>query len=144
MENIPAIFVERIIFLGESYKTRSYYETILISTDSVEFQHFSGYNTSENLYNFSKIIIKQVISIEGWGISSMKERQMSFNKIPTNFTYWDYINAFTKVLYYNNERHKHTCETSDDVQEDATQLCGDTLQQMQDFLFGLKKKDTTA
>ncbi|KAG5631738.1 hypothetical protein H5410_003455 [Solanum commersonii] len=53
----------------------------------VEFQHFSGYNTSENVYNFYKMIIKQIISIEDWGISSMKERQISLNKIPTNFTY---------------------------------------------------------
>ncbi|KAG5580594.1 hypothetical protein H5410_051221 [Solanum commersonii] len=92
----------------ESYKTRLYYETILTNTGSVGFQHFSGYNTSENVYNFSKMIIKQIISIEDLGISSMKERQISLNKIPTNFTYWDYINAFNKVLYYNNERHKHT------------------------------------
>ncbi|WMV37067.1 hypothetical protein MTR67_030452 [Solanum verrucosum] len=97
-----------LYFPGESYKTRSYYETILITTGSVEFQHFSGYNTSEKVYHFSKMIIKQIISIEEWGISSMKERQMSFNKVPTSFTYWDYINAFSKVLYYNNERHKHT------------------------------------
>ncbi|KAG5630940.1 hypothetical protein H5410_002657 [Solanum commersonii] len=38
----------------------------------------------------------------------MKERQMSLNKVPTNFTYWDYIHAFSKVLCYNNERHKHS------------------------------------
>ncbi|KAG5580588.1 hypothetical protein H5410_051215 [Solanum commersonii] len=97
-----------LYFPGESYKTRLYYETILTNTGSVEFQHFSSYNTSENVYNFSKMIIKQIISIEEWGISSMKERQINLNKIPTNFTCWDYINAFTKVLYYNNERHKHT------------------------------------
>ncbi|WMV25422.1 hypothetical protein MTR67_018807 [Solanum verrucosum] len=94
-----------LYFPGESYKTRLYYETILTNT---EFQHFSGYDTSENVYNFSKMIIKQIISIEDWGISSMKERQISLNKILTNFTYWDYIKAFSKVLYYNNERHKHT------------------------------------
>ncbi|KAG5579887.1 hypothetical protein H5410_050514 [Solanum commersonii] len=52
-----------LYFPGESYKTRSYYENLLIST-GVEFQHFSGYNTSENVYNFSKMIIKQIISIE--------------------------------------------------------------------------------
>ncbi|WMV58632.1 hypothetical protein MTR67_052017 [Solanum verrucosum] len=85
-----------LYFPGESYKTRLYYKTILTN------------NTSENVYNFSKMIIKQIISIEDWGISSMKERQISLNKIPTNFTYWDYINAFSKVFYYNNERHKHT------------------------------------
>ncbi|KAG5570724.1 hypothetical protein H5410_060490 [Solanum commersonii] len=54
------------------------------------------------------MIIKQIIPIEDWGISSMKERQISVNKVPTNFTYWDYSNVFNKVLYYNNERHKHT------------------------------------
>ncbi|KAG5615565.1 hypothetical protein H5410_015389 [Solanum commersonii] len=67
-----------------------------------------GYNTSENVYNFSKMIIKHVIHIEDWGISSMTERQFSLNKVMVSFTYWDYIHAFNKVLCYNNERHKHT------------------------------------
>ncbi|WMV42590.1 hypothetical protein MTR67_035975 [Solanum verrucosum] len=65
--------VNGLYFPGESYKTRKYYETLLISI-GVEFQHFSGYNTSENGYNFSKMIIKHVIHIEDWGISSMTER----------------------------------------------------------------------
>ncbi|KAG5601110.1 hypothetical protein H5410_032480 [Solanum commersonii] len=65
--------VNELYFPGESYKTRKYYETLLIST-GVEFQHFSGYNTSENVYNFSKMIIKHVIHTEDWGISSMTER----------------------------------------------------------------------
>ncbi|KAG5599575.1 hypothetical protein H5410_030945 [Solanum commersonii] len=98
--------VNRLYFSGESYKTRKYYETLLIST-AVEFQHFSGYNTSKNVYNFSKIIIKHVIHIEDWGISSMTERQFNLNKVMVSFTYWDYIQAFNKVLCYNNERHKH-------------------------------------
>ncbi|WMV08275.1 hypothetical protein MTR67_001660 [Solanum verrucosum] len=34
--------VNRLYFLGDSYKTRSYYETILMSTSSVEFQHFQA------------------------------------------------------------------------------------------------------
>ncbi|KAG5596350.1 hypothetical protein H5410_037582 [Solanum commersonii] len=99
--------VNGLYFPGESYKTRKYYETLLIST-GVEFQHFSGYNTSENVYNFSKMIIKYIIHIEDWGISSMTERQFSLNKVMVSFTYWDYVQAFNKVLCYNNERHKHT------------------------------------
>ncbi|KAG5605259.1 hypothetical protein H5410_026751 [Solanum commersonii] len=94
-------------FPGESYITQKYYETLLIST-GVEFQHFSGYNISENVYNFSKMIIKHIIHIEDWGISSITERQFSLNKVMVSFTYWDYIQAFNKVLCYNNERHKHT------------------------------------
>ncbi|KAG5629170.1 hypothetical protein H5410_000887 [Solanum commersonii] len=77
-----------LYFPGESYKTRKYYETLLISI-GVEFQHFSGYNTN-------------------WGISSMTETQFSVNKVMVSFTYWDYIQAFNKVLDYNNKRHKHT------------------------------------
>ncbi|KAG5590799.1 hypothetical protein H5410_041313 [Solanum commersonii] len=99
--------VNGLYFPGESYKTRKYYETLLIST-GVEFKHFLVYNTSENVYNFSKMIIKHVIHIEDWGISSMTERQFSLNKVMVSFTYWDYIQAFNKVLCYNNERHKHT------------------------------------
>ncbi|KAG5630729.1 hypothetical protein H5410_002446 [Solanum commersonii] len=87
-----------LYFPGESYKTRLYYETILTNTGSVEFQHFSGYNTSENIYNFSKMIIKQIISIEDWA---------SIKSLPISLI-GNYINAFSKVLYYNNERHKHT------------------------------------
>ncbi|KAG5631085.1 hypothetical protein H5410_002802 [Solanum commersonii] len=72
--------VNGLYFPGESYKTRKYYETLLINT-GVEFQHFLGYNTSENVYNFSKMIIKHVIHIEDWGISSMTKRQFSLNKV---------------------------------------------------------------
>ncbi|KAG5590219.1 hypothetical protein H5410_040733 [Solanum commersonii] len=99
--------VNVLYFPSESYKTRKYYETLVIST-GVEFQHFLGYNTSENVYNFSKMIIKHVIHIEDCNIFSMTERQFSLNKVMISFTYWDYIQAFNKVLCYNNERHKHT------------------------------------
>ncbi|KAG5615836.1 hypothetical protein H5410_015660 [Solanum commersonii] len=70
LEDIPRYLLNGLYFPGESYKTRKYYETLLIST-GVEFQHFSGYNIGENVYNFSKMIVKQIIHIEDWGISSM-------------------------------------------------------------------------
>ncbi|KAG5630968.1 hypothetical protein H5410_002685 [Solanum commersonii] len=63
---------------------------------------------SENVYNFSKMIVKQIIHIEDWGISSMTERQISLNNVKISCTYWNYIQAFDKVLCYNNERHKYT------------------------------------
>ncbi|KAG5579600.1 hypothetical protein H5410_050227 [Solanum commersonii] len=42
-------------------------QTILVETNFARSKHFSGYNTSKNVYNFSKIIVKQIISIEDWG-----------------------------------------------------------------------------
>ncbi|KAG5591282.1 hypothetical protein H5410_041796 [Solanum commersonii] len=88
--------VNGLYFLGESYKTRKYYETLLIST-GVEFQHFSGYNTSENVYNFSKMIIKHVIHIEDWGISSMTEIQFILNKVMRNKHTW-FIKVYAKIV----------------------------------------------
>ncbi|KAG5619553.1 hypothetical protein H5410_004771 [Solanum commersonii] len=61
--------INKLYFPCESYKAHLYYKTILISTDSAEFLHFSGYNTKD------------------WGISLMKERQINLNKVPTSFTY---------------------------------------------------------
>ncbi|KAG5570682.1 hypothetical protein H5410_060448 [Solanum commersonii] len=71
-----------MIFLLENYDIQRKEEPWKIfNTGSVEFQHFSGYNTRENVYNFSKMIIKQIISVEDCGISLMKERQISVNKV---------------------------------------------------------------
>ncbi|KAG5570729.1 hypothetical protein H5410_060495 [Solanum commersonii] len=58
--------INRLYYPGESYKTRSYYKEILISSGSAKFQHFSGMgnNPHEKCFNFSKIIIKQIISVE--------------------------------------------------------------------------------
>ncbi|KAG5599201.1 hypothetical protein H5410_030571 [Solanum commersonii] len=55
----------------------------IIQGRSEELQRFSGagYSPHEKVYNFSKIIIKQVILVED--------------------------RAFDKVLYYNNDKHKH-------------------------------------
>uniref|UniRef100_M1DY34 Uncharacterized protein n=1 Tax=Solanum tuberosum TaxID=4113 RepID=M1DY34_SOLTU len=61
----------------------------------------------------------------------------------------EYLNEVRKNLLVNiNHYEKSDCsirsETSDDVQEDTARLRGDTLQRTEDFLFGLKEKDTTA
>ncbi|KAG5630949.1 hypothetical protein H5410_002666 [Solanum commersonii] len=71
-----------------------------MSTRSAEFQHFSGMgnNPHEKSYNFCKIIIKQIIYVEEWGMSSMKERQIRLNNTGMNSTYWDYIQEFNKIF----------------------------------------------
>nr|XP_009630211.1 uncharacterized protein LOC104120188 [Nicotiana tomentosiformis] len=74
---------------------------------------FSPVQAMQNFSTFlviaqTRMFITSLISVEDWGISTMKERQISLNKSRMNFTYWDYIQAFDKVLYYNNDRHKHT------------------------------------
>ena len=95
-----------LYFPGETYKSRTYYESILSNTKSAEFQHFSDFDNT--IYNFSKITFKQIISAEDWGISTLQEKQVMVNGVNMSFTYWDYIQAFNKVFYYNNYKQKHT------------------------------------
>ena len=91
-----------------SYKSRTYYENILISTGSVDFSHFkTGHNMT---YNFSKAIIKRIISAEDWGLSTLREKEltMSDSKTIVKFTYWDYIESFHKTFLYENPNKKHS------------------------------------
>ncbi|KAG5599465.1 hypothetical protein H5410_030835 [Solanum commersonii] len=93
--------INGLYFPGESYKTRSYYESILINTGSVEFQHFSGYNTSENVYNFSKMIVKKIISIEDWEVGFTEEQILCLYRTFYN-NFWDKLikkDPKTKTLY---------------------------------------------
>ncbi|KAG5596059.1 hypothetical protein H5410_037291 [Solanum commersonii] len=82
-------------FPGESYKTRSYYETLLIST-GVEFQHFSGYSTSENdfnkvlYYNNERHKYTWIIKVCG---------KIFANSIPNWFlNWWSYHRPTIKIL----------------------------------------------
>ena len=38
----------------------------------------------------------------------MQEKSIILNKINMNFIYWDYIQAFYKMFYYNNDKRKHS------------------------------------
>ena len=62
----------------------------------------------EEIYNFSKIYIKKIISAEEWGISPLKQREFYHNRTPVKFNYFDYIEAFNKVLLYENDKRKHS------------------------------------
>ncbi|KAG5599886.1 hypothetical protein H5410_031256 [Solanum commersonii] len=67
----------------------------MISSGSAKFQHFSGmgHNPYEKSYHFSKIIIKQIISVEDWDpktkqligqelLDSISKRINEYNTIP--------------------------------------------------------------
>lgn len=61
------------------------------------------------IYNFSKIIIKQLITAEEWGISPFVEKSFtSSNNVTIKYNYWDYIQAFDNVFFCQNDKKKHT------------------------------------
>lgn len=91
-----------------AYKCRKYYEHILKVTESCEVSHYTAGNTS--VYNFSKVIIKQVITADVWGISPFKEKEFVHpeNKVTIKYNYWDYMDAFNKAFLYENPKRKHS------------------------------------
>lgn len=92
-----------------TYKFRMHYEIILSSMGSAEFQHFYPANTRK-VYNFSKIIIKKIVTPEEWGTSTMREREYTHpeQKTAVRFNYWDYVESFNKALLYENANRKHS------------------------------------
>ncbi|KAG5569936.1 hypothetical protein H5410_059702 [Solanum commersonii] len=72
-------------------------------------KHFYPANTKK-VYNFSKLVVKRIISPEEWGMSTLKELDYIHpeQKVPVKYNYWDYIDGFNKVLLYENANRKHS------------------------------------
>ncbi|KAG5576759.1 hypothetical protein H5410_056893 [Solanum commersonii] len=101
-------YLDTVAYTATSYKYRMHYEIILSST-GCEFQHFYPANTKK-VYNFSKLVVKRIISPEEWGMSTLKELDYIHpeQKVPVKYNYWDYIDGFNKVLLYENANRKHS------------------------------------
>ncbi|KAL9682690.1 hypothetical protein QQ045_014496 [Rhodiola kirilowii] len=93
---------------SQMYKSQIYYENILKKT-GCEVTHFS-HQAHPEVYNYSKITIKKVISLQDYGISPLSKREFFFgqNKTPAKYNFWDYMDAFKKALLYDNPKHKHS------------------------------------
>ncbi|KAG5605751.1 hypothetical protein H5410_027243 [Solanum commersonii] len=105
---IMARYLDRVSYTITVYKYRMHYKIILLST-GCEFQHFYPANTKK-VYNFSKLIIKKIITPEEWGMSTLKELDYIHpeQKVAVKYNYWDYIDGFNKVLLYENANRKHS------------------------------------
>ncbi|KAG5607794.1 hypothetical protein H5410_029286 [Solanum commersonii] len=101
-------YLDTVAYTATAYKYRMHYEIILSST-GCEFQHFYPANTKK-VYNFSKLVVKRIISPEEWGMSTLKELDYIYpeQKVPVKYNYWDYIDGFNRVLLYENANRKHS------------------------------------
>nr|GFB02339.1 hypothetical protein [Tanacetum cinerariifolium] len=66
-------YLDNAPYVAHAYKGRTYYENILKFKGSIGVTYFTAANS--NVYNFSKVLIKQIISAEEWGLSTLKERE---------------------------------------------------------------------
>ena len=68
MGKTPWTIMERYLtntsYVYGSYKQREFYKNLFLSTKNVDITHFFSNTQQKGSYNFSKFIIKQIISIE--------------------------------------------------------------------------------
>ncbi|XLU65355.1 hypothetical protein S245_024564, partial [Arachis hypogaea] len=105
---IPKIFPTRFHFRPLApNKTRQFYEFILIDTDSVAIKHYKD-KTNLDLITHSTIQILRILSPKQFGNNLNKIQKFSQNYDPIGFNYWDYIEAWTKIFWFQNTQHRHS------------------------------------
>lgn len=76
-------------------KTRTFYEFILVDTDSVEISHTKD---KENNIQFSKMKVLNILSPQDWKVPLYETRSFTRRFSPQQYNYYDYMDAWSKVL----------------------------------------------
>jgi len=87
-------------------KTRTFYELILVDSNSVSIKHFKD-SKDQSLNTHSTIQIFKVLQPRHFGPDLNKGKKNSVPFDPVGYTYWDYVDAWTKVFWHQNNRYKH-------------------------------------
>ena len=85
----------------DNLKRHIFYEFILVDTDSIYISDvFDKIDTKKLI--FRKIKFCKIITLEQWGNDPNKKRTFSRPFHISEFSYWDYIDAWTYVFYGQN------------------------------------------
>ncbi|KRG94208.1 hypothetical protein GLYMA_19G068100v4 [Glycine max] len=88
-------------------KTRTFYELILVDSNLVSIKHFKD-PKDQTLNTHSTIQILKVLQPRHFGSDLNKGKRFSVPFDPVGYTYWDYVDAWTKVFWHQNTRFKHS------------------------------------
>ncbi|KAL5142815.1 hypothetical protein HKD37_09G025916 [Glycine soja] len=80
-------------------KTRTFYELILVDSNSVSIKHFKD-PKDQTLNNHSTIQILKVLQPRHFGLDLNKGKRFSVPFDPVGYTYWDYVDAWTKWDFF--------------------------------------------
>ena len=84
--------------------TREFYEAILAYIDLVEITHtFNEQNPYQ--ISYSKISILRILTEEDWGLKPLSYKTLSSFPTIRQYNYYDYQDAWQRVLFLNNYRH---------------------------------------
>ncbi|RDX73611.1 Orf V, partial [Mucuna pruriens] len=88
-------------------KTRIFYEFILIDSNSISIKHFKD-PKNPLLNTHSTVQILKVLQPRPFGTNLNEYTKFSQSFDPIGYTYRDYIDAWTKVLWHQNINNKHS------------------------------------
>jgi len=88
-------------------KSRTFYELILVDSNSVSIKHFKA-PKDQTLNTHSTIQILKVLQPRNFGSDLNKGKRFSVSFDLVGYTYWDYIDAWTKFFWHQNTRFKHS------------------------------------
>jgi hypothetical protein len=102
-------YLDSRCYPGLAGKSRPHLEMLLIGSGSVTITHNHHNGNTKDFISFSKCHINKILLPKDWGINPNNEKAIidgQNNSI--NFNYWDYVNAFTQMFYYQNPKNKHS------------------------------------
>ncbi|KAL5130726.1 polyprotein [Glycine soja] len=82
-------------------------ETLQALQDMVSIKHFKD-PKDQTLNTHSTIQILKVLQPRHFGSDLNKGKRFSVPFDPVGYTYWDYVDAWTKVFWHQNTRFKHS------------------------------------
>ena len=88
-------------------KTRTFYEFILIDSNSVSIKHFKDPN-DPLLNTHSTIQILKVLQPRQFGPNLNEVKKLSVPFDLRGYTYWDYMDAGNKIFWHQNKNYKHS------------------------------------
>ncbi|KAG4989192.1 hypothetical protein JHK85_032175 [Glycine max] len=83
-------------------KTRTFYELILVDSNSVSIKHFKD-PKDQTLNTHSTIQILKVLQPRHFGSDLNKGKRFSVPFDPVGYTYWDYVHAWTNKTEKTNQ-----------------------------------------
>ncbi|KAL5134363.1 hypothetical protein HKD37_03G007540 [Glycine soja] len=88
-------------------KSWTFYELILVDSNLVCIKHFKD-PKDQTLNTHSTIQILKFFNQDIFGSDLNKGKRFSVSFDPVGYTYWDYIDAWTKIFWHQNTRFKHS------------------------------------
>ena len=88
-------------------KNIKFYKGILTQKKSVKIENIMDKNNSSKVV-YHKFIIQSFVSCKDWGHPSSLRTLTVLKGSEPQYNYYDYMDAFEKVLFYQNENYDHS------------------------------------